>query len=386
MAQASSRWRGYLGAGLVMLAVAGAGVAVLPVDRAEASVGESFMAIPGLVEGRAGKDNRGWLRIEAHYWPSEDTDIFMGRNRLRGDKATFSGPPAPQHGAGTLALAIDKRNPLLRKLMQACAAGTVVPQLRFRESSQRARSLSQIGMRPDSVPEFFEYELKQVKFAGCPVVAEAPEQAVVVTFQDIAWTNYAGPADGVKLQLTPASLQPIQTSGQTKAFVLSWFAVAHDVSDSQCPVVNAKPTEADFYALKPKEEADRIRAERPRPRAACPTRTSRWPTAGQWASTSRCCPGSCATRATRCRGSAWPAGSTSTGTMVPADRRPGFAGTRTTSRRTAARASTTSCSPSRAACPATGPQGIPDAVPQRTAAQRAALDAGPRQRHRRRSE
>jgi hypothetical protein len=242
------------------LALIAALASVVGTPPAAASIGESFLAIPGIADGRT-TGARGWLRVEAHYWPSEDADIFLGRNRLRRDKAFFSGPPAPQHGEGKLALAVDKRSPFFRKLMQACAVGAELPAMRFRESSVRSRGLSELGMRPASVPEFYEYELRQVKFAACPVVDAAPEQAVVLTFKNVALTNYQGPPEGVKLELTPASLRPADTSGRTKAFVVSWFAVANDVSDKQCPVVNAKPTEADYYALKTPGEAARIRAE-----------------------------------------------------------------------------------------------------------------------------
>jgi hypothetical protein len=256
------RWtarRKHIGLAIAAAALTAAGlIATQPV---EASIGESFMAIPGIAEGGSSSDTRGWLRIEAHYWPSEDIDVLAGASRFRRGRTFFSGPPAPEEGPGTLAIAVDKRSPHLASLMKACAAETEIPAMRFRESSVRARSLAQIGARPEAIPEFYEYALNGVKFAGCPVVAEAPEQAFVLEFGDVAITNYNGPYAGVQLKLTPASLRPLTTSGETKAFVVSWLAVAHDVSDDQCPVMNAKPTEDDYYALKSKEEAERIRAQ-----------------------------------------------------------------------------------------------------------------------------
>lgn len=248
-----------IGAASLGLVAAGAGFIGAP--RAEASIGASFLAIPGIAEGRSSAGTRGWLRIEAHYWPSEDVDLLAGVSRFRRGRTFFSGPPAPEKGAGTLAISVDKHSPYLARMMKACAAEVEMPTMRFRESSVRARSLAQIGQRPDSIPEFYEYALKGVKFAGCPVVADAPEQAFVLKFADIAVTNYDGPYEGVKLDLTPTALRPAETSGRTKAFVVSWFAIAHDVSDDQCPTLNAKPTEDDYYALKSKDEADRIRAE-----------------------------------------------------------------------------------------------------------------------------
>ena len=38
-------------------------------------------------------------------------------------------------------------------------------------------------------------------------------------------------------------------TGSTKSFVVSWFAVAHDISDDQCPQMNVKPSEEEYYAL-----------------------------------------------------------------------------------------------------------------------------------------
>jgi hypothetical protein len=43
--------------------------------------------------------------------------------------------------------------------------------------------------------------------------------------------------------------------------VITWFAVANDVSDRQCATLNSKPLEADYYALMSKADADKERAE-----------------------------------------------------------------------------------------------------------------------------
>ena len=244
-------------AGIIVLVAAFAGL--FRAAPLEASVGESFLAIPGMADGN--RAHRGWIRVEAHYWPSEDADIFQGRNRPRRDKLYFLGPPAPATGPGTLVISIDKRNPQLRRVLAACAAKAELPGMRFSESSDRARGLSELGERPASIPESFEYQLGQVTFSQCPQVDGAPEQAIVLSFKTIAMLNYSGPYAGLKLELEPAKLAPIASLGQTRAFVISWYGVANDVSPGQCQVINAKPTENDFFALRTPEETARIRGE-----------------------------------------------------------------------------------------------------------------------------
>jgi hypothetical protein len=46
-----------------------------------------------------------------------------------------------------------------------------------------------------------------------------------------------------------------QSSGRTKTFIVTWFANATDVSDSECPVLNSGPSESDYYALMSVEDA-----------------------------------------------------------------------------------------------------------------------------------
>lgn len=237
------------------IAAAGAltGIALLGAssDPAEAYVGSSYIALPGIVNasGGSGTAYRGWLRISAHYWKTEDSrQLLGGRSRMRRDRMYFSGPPAPRKGASELVISVDKRSRGLPALMAQCARKAVIPELTFAESSIRARGLAENGPKPKSFPDFYEYKLKTVQVASCPVVADAPEQAIVLSSQDIQWLNYDGP-DMVDNVVTPVAFQPLTVSGVTKTFVLSWFAIANDVSDGQCPQINAKPTEADYYAL-----------------------------------------------------------------------------------------------------------------------------------------
>ena len=110
-------------------------------------------------------------------------------------------------------------------------------------------------------PEYYEYKLKDVQFSDCPIVPDAPQQAIVVSFNDIERLNYRFKEDFVDVKFAPKAIAPALPDAKTKSFVVTWFAVAHDISDDQCPRMNEKPTEEDYYALVPKEEADKERAQ-----------------------------------------------------------------------------------------------------------------------------
>jgi hypothetical protein len=135
--------------------------------------------------------------------------------------------------------------------------------LTYVESSDLARPLLELGPRPPKIPEYWEYQLKDVEFSDCPVVAGADDQAFVVSFKDILWSNYdAKRPEPNKVVIKPADLpnvKPAKQSAGTKAFVITWIAPANDVSEDQCPVMNTAPTEADYYAFMSKAEADQER-------------------------------------------------------------------------------------------------------------------------------
>jgi len=235
-----------------------------------AHVGESFLKIDGIRGDWRGQDHPRWIRSESHYWKAEEPGMFgsgglvslRGRSSLRRPRSQFAGPPGPASGPDRLVVTIDKRSPVLRQLMQRCAARTPMPEVLYAEPSVQVRGLRELGPRPAAVPEYWEYRLRDVEISGCPVVADAPEQALVLSFKDIQRLNYSGDAVGVDVKLVPAVLAPLKPGGATKTFVISWWAVAHDVSDKQCPVVNEKPTEDEYYALMSPEAAARERAER----------------------------------------------------------------------------------------------------------------------------
>jgi hypothetical protein len=58
----------------------------------------------------------------------------------------------------------------------------------------------------------------------------------------------------------PAKLAPAPRSGLSKVFVISWFAPIADSGADQCPKLNTKPSQADYYALMSPERAAAQRA------------------------------------------------------------------------------------------------------------------------------
>ena len=169
-------------------------------DATAGYVGESFIQMPGVTGGWAGDTYRDWIKFESMEW--SDNPRCNGRKtnpvalecdeqfwRPRSSRLIVSGPWAPQSGEGQLAVALDKRSPVLQDLMQLCRSGKTIPELVYAESSQRSRRIGEVGSRPAGVPEYFEYKLSGVKL-GCPVVTNAPEQAFELNFTDIELTGF----------------------------------------------------------------------------------------------------------------------------------------------------------------------------------------------------
>jgi hypothetical protein len=245
---------------LALVSAAAGAACFVPAQDAAAYIGESFLDIPGAKGGWRGEEFRDWLRIESHYWNKDDLDAFS-RISMRRQRNYYSGPLAPPKGPQKLVIAVDKRSPALGPMMERCRNQATVPEMTFAESSMMARSPIEMGPRPEGIPAWFRYRLTAVKVAECPVVAEAPEQAFVISFDGIEWLNYDGPPEGMPTVLQPAVFTPIALSGATKTFVVSWFGVANDVADDQCSKLNPKPSEDDYYALMSAEQAARERAE-----------------------------------------------------------------------------------------------------------------------------
>jgi hypothetical protein len=254
--RASNRRYGPLAA--ARMAIAAMAISIVGTGVALAYIGPSFMQVPGISGGWQGKKYKNWIRIDASYWGT--TPSGFGREPIGQNRTFFSGPLAPRQGVGRLAFSIDKHNPVLSSLMDRCLKKEKIPQLSYSESSELSRPSRELGLRPAAIPEYFEYKLMDVE-VSCPVIDDAPEQAFIFDFGDIRWLNYQGQDKEVST-LVPAKLPPAQTSGATKAFVMTWISGAVDGSEDQCPAPVSKPTEGDYYALRPKDDADKERAER----------------------------------------------------------------------------------------------------------------------------
>lgn len=227
---------------------------------AMAYVGESYLKLPGVEGEWQGERHKGWVRAAGHYWKSEEPGIFHnGRLGFRSERKFFSSPAAPKDGASSLILAIDKANPSLPQLMSACAEGTVLGDITYSESAGLARGLREFGPRPAGIPEWFEYHLANAHISDCPVVQGAPEQAIVISFDDIDWLNYSGDPAGLPVPLEVTHLPRIAVGGETRSFVVHWIAYAADMADDQCTDINVRPAQDDYYALLP---ADVAAAER----------------------------------------------------------------------------------------------------------------------------
>ncbi|MFK4873526.1 hypothetical protein [Novosphingobium sp. ZW T3_23] len=160
----------------------------------------------------------------------------------------FSGPLTPAKGPSSLSLAIDKRNPALPGLMELCRSGTRIEKLVFAESSEMERHPQEHGPRPADIPAYYEYSLNQVRLA-CPVVDGAPEQAIGLHFDSIEWLNYKPQPEPRPLITQSARLPAAPRSGTSRAFVVSWFAPIADSKADQCPRMNRKPTQDEYFAL-----------------------------------------------------------------------------------------------------------------------------------------
>ncbi len=239
-------------------------LAVMLAAPATGYVGDSYVRIPGMGGQPASNAYDGWIRIEAHYWKHDEDGLFakIRRGGFSREKKFYSTSGAPQDGPEGLVLSLAKESPALPGLMKACADGATVPEMTFAESAALGRGLRELGPRPDAIPAFFEYRLKDARIASCPVAAEAPEQAFVISFADIDWTNYSGDPKGVANPLSPPVWPTLELTGESRTFVVPWFAYAFDVSEDQCSGVNARPPQDAFYELLPSDVAAKERVER----------------------------------------------------------------------------------------------------------------------------
>lgn len=246
--------------GFVGLSALAGGLLLAAGSASAQYLGASYLQVPGVTKTAKPGDYSGWVRFEGFYWKNQPRSLGGLR---RGGIIRFPAPSGPKQGAGELIGSIDKRSKMLRQVMDACARQAVFTELTFSVNAEENGPLGLPGWgRPPGVPEFYEYKLKNVRVSGCPTLADAPEQAVVLSFADIEWANYRGDPAGTPRPMTAAPLRPLLASGTSKTFVVSWFGVANFVDDKQCDAFNKPPTEAQYYELLPKEEADRERKER----------------------------------------------------------------------------------------------------------------------------
>jgi hypothetical protein len=252
------RRRAVPGVAAAALAALGLGL-VAGQARAQFYIGPSYLRFPGLESGETHKVYAGWVRSESRYW-GENPELpeIRGVVAVKND-LLFTGPVAPAAGASVLAFAVDKKSPALGVLMARCHSGAEIPEVRFAESAEIGRHPQEYGPRPADTPEYFEYALKSVRLS-CPEVADAPEQAFRASFQDIRWLNFKPQAKPRPISAQPARLPIVRAGGETRIFAITWFAAAVDARPDQCPRMNTKPSQDDYYALMPKAEAEVERA------------------------------------------------------------------------------------------------------------------------------
>jgi hypothetical protein len=233
-------------------------------------VGESFLQIPDLPGGWQGDNYKDWIKFEAREWIETPTCAPRQTNpnalvcderfyQSRESHLFFSAPWAPPSGPGKLAVTLDKRSPALKKMMELCGRKERIPEATYAESSEMSRMLGEVGRRTPDIPEFFEYRLKEVQLS-CPVVAVAPEQVLVLSFADISWLNIEGEGK-LPVIAEPAKLPPRPTNGQSRTFLLTWIAPSGSFNPTECAALNKEPTEADYFALWPKDAVSKGKAD-----------------------------------------------------------------------------------------------------------------------------
>jgi hypothetical protein len=242
--------------------IAAAGTASLAFpDIAAAYIGPSYLQVPGLAGGAKHPKYGGWVRAESNFWTTGALVPELRGARAAKNDLLFTEPPAPDRGPNTLSISVLKSSSAYRSLMDRCRSGKSLDAVTYAESAELARHPQEHGPRPQDVPDFFHYTLKNVTLE-CPVAEGASEQAFTLRFSEIQWANYRPHLEPRPITAQPARLVPAATSsGTSKVFALSWFAAAVDASRDQCPKMNSKPGDSDYYALLPKSKADAKRAE-----------------------------------------------------------------------------------------------------------------------------
>ncbi len=226
-------------------------------------IGDSFISIPGAPGHWQGEHHKNWIRTEANDWPGRLRNIRSGPE----GQLTYPGPGGPKPGSqGRLIVTLGVKNPDLARFRDLCAKRTAIPEMVFAESFDRARPPLDLGPKPANVPDYWEYRLKDVVVTGCPMADGAAEQGFVLSFQNVEWLNYdpEGPKTN-KIVIQPAELPKVAPAAATarkkvKDYLITWIGLATDSKEDQCPVMNAKPGDADFLRYRSPAEQAAIRA------------------------------------------------------------------------------------------------------------------------------
>lgn len=223
-------------------------------------LGPSYLEIAGTRGAAQEPAYRNWIRAEARFWTEQPQIPELRGNGSPKNDLLYTGTTAPATGPSVLTLSIDKTSAGLAALMDKCRKGERIGEVRYAESTEIARHPQEHGQRPAGIPEFQELLLGAVRLS-CPVAPGAPEQAIRLHFETIRWLNSQRQDKPQPLSVPPASLVPIALTGQVRTFAVNWFSPAVDSRPDQCPRMNTKPSEADYFALIPPDKAARIRAE-----------------------------------------------------------------------------------------------------------------------------
>lgn len=222
-------------------------------------IGPSFLQISGLAGGAKERHHRDWVRAEAYYWTKRPELREIRGIHGASSGLQFTGPQAPRKGPEVLSIAVAKDGAAYAPMMALCRAGSRIPEVTFAESAEMTRHPAEHGPRPAGVPDFYEYTLKGVTLA-CPEAAGAPEQAFELRFDGIAWKTGILASEPVSITTQPARLPPAPHSGASRSFVVTWMAAVADARDDQCPKMNTKPSQNDYYALMTPERASAQKA------------------------------------------------------------------------------------------------------------------------------
>lgn len=239
-------------------------LAILPAGEALASyIGDGFITSPDLPGHWQGAEHKGWIRVEANDWPGRLRKIRSGSD----GELTFNGPlGARPGGPGKFVVTLGINNPDLPAMRGLCASQKVIPELTFAESFDRSRPALDLGPRPAVVPEYWLYKLKNAVLADCPYADGAAEQAFVFTFKDNEWLNWNPATPGGKIPLTAKDIpdvrpiDPARSKAGIRDYLITWIGLATDSREDQCPKMNVKPGEDEFFKFKTAEEIAAVRA------------------------------------------------------------------------------------------------------------------------------